>query len=90
MHHIVFAWPDIVRSGVLSYYSDLTLTQAFPPMAAQLSKKAAHALAKILATASCRSSKTGYHVPRIYERKLPGRIVLISGKYQVMLGQSGN
>ena len=37
----------------LSYYSDLTLSQAFQLMAAQLSKKAALPLAKILATASC-------------------------------------
>ena len=33
--------------------------QAFQPMAAQLSKKAALPLAKILATASCRCSKRG-------------------------------
>ena len=37
----------------LSYYSDLTLSQAFQLMAAQLSKKAALPMAKILATASC-------------------------------------
>ena len=43
----------------LSYYSDLALSQAFHPMAAQLSKKAAHPLAKILATTSCCCSKTG-------------------------------
>ena len=43
----------------LSYFSDLTLSQEFQPMAAQLSMKAALPLAKILATASCRSSKTG-------------------------------
>ena len=41
-----------------SYYSDLALSQAFQPMAAQLSKKAALPLAKILGSASCRSSKT--------------------------------
>ena len=46
-------------SWALSYYSDLTLSQEFQPMAAQLSMKAALPLAKILATASCRSSKTG-------------------------------
>ena len=46
-------------SRVLSYYSDLTLSQEFQPMAAQLSMKAALPLAKTLATASCRSSKTG-------------------------------
>ena len=44
---------------VLFYYSDLTLSESFQPMAAQLSNKAALPLAKILATASCRSSKTG-------------------------------
>ena len=42
----------------LSFYSDLTLSQGFQPMAAQLSMKAALPLAKILATESCRSSKT--------------------------------
>ena len=41
----------------LSYYSDLTQSQSFQPMAAQLSKKAALQLAKIPATVSCRSSK---------------------------------
>ena len=41
----------------LSYYSDLTLSQSFQPMGAQLSKKAALPLAKIIATASCRSGK---------------------------------
>ena len=46
-------------SRALSYFSDLTLSQEFQPMAAQLSMKAALPLAKILATASCRSSKTG-------------------------------
>ena len=43
----------------LSYYSDLTLSQSFQPMAAQLSKKAALPLGKMIATASCRISKTG-------------------------------
>ena len=43
----------------LSYYSDLTLSQEFQPMAAQLSMKAALPLDKILATASCCRSKTG-------------------------------
>ena len=43
----------------LSYYSDRTLSQGFQLMAAQLSMKAALPLAKILVTASCRSSKTG-------------------------------
>ena len=43
----------------LSYYSDLMLSQAFQPMVAQLSKKAALPLAKIVATASCWCSNTG-------------------------------
>ena len=46
----------------LSYNNDLTLSQSFQPMVAQLSKKAALPLAKIIATTSCRNSKTG---PRI-------------------------
>ena len=41
----------------LSHYSDLTQSQSFQPMATHLSK-AALPLAKILATTSCRSSKT--------------------------------
>ena len=41
-----------------SYYKDQMLSQSFQPMAAQLSKKAALPLTKILVTASCRSSKT--------------------------------
>ena len=50
-----------IESGprALSYYSDMTLSQEFQPMAAQLSMKAALPLAKILATASDRCSKTG-------------------------------
>ena len=44
---------------VLSYYSDMTLSQSVQPMGAQLSKKAVLPLAKILTTASCRNSKTG-------------------------------
>ena len=47
------------KTRALSYYSDLTLSQEFQPMAAQLSLKAALPLAKIRATTSCRSSKTG-------------------------------
>ena len=47
------------QARALSYYSDLALSQAFQPMATQLSKKAALPLAKILATASCRSNTTG-------------------------------
>ena len=43
---------------VLSCYSDLMLSQAFPPMAAQLSQKAVLPLAKIPATVSCYRSKT--------------------------------
>ena len=53
---------QLLDPGALSYYSYLTLSQAFQPMAVQLSKKAVHPFAKILATASCCSSKTG---PRI-------------------------
>ena len=48
-----------LMSWALSYYSDRTLWQEFQPMAAKLSMKAALPLAKILTTASCRSSKTG-------------------------------
>ena len=43
----------LLQGRVLFYYSDLTMSQSFQPMAAQLSKKAALPLAKILATASC-------------------------------------
>ena len=43
----------------LSYHSDLTLSQELQPMAAQFWKKAGPPLVKILATSSCRSSKTG-------------------------------
>ena len=50
------------KPRALSYYSELTLSQSFQPMAARLSKKAALPLAKILATASCHNSKTG---PRV-------------------------
>ena len=49
----------VLAPALLSYYSDLMLSQAFQPMAVQISKKVALPLAKILATASCRSSKTG-------------------------------
>ena len=38
---------------------NLTLSHALQPMAVQLSKKSVLPLAKILATASCRSRKTG-------------------------------
>ena len=48
----------------LSYYCDLTPSQEFQPMAAQLSIKATLPLAGILATASCCSSKTGPGVLR--------------------------
>ena len=54
--------PTMAQARALSYYSDLTLSQEFQPMAAQVSTKAVLPLAKILATASCRSSNTG---PRI-------------------------
>ena len=53
--HFVQAW----HWALSKYYSDLMLSQAFQSMAVQLSKKAALPLAKIIATASCRSSKTG-------------------------------
>ena len=49
----------LMMPWLLSYYSDLTLLQEFQPMVTQLSKKAAHPLAKILVTTSCRSSKKG-------------------------------
>ena len=59
--------PSYLRNGIsytgkttsLYWIRVLTLLRAFQPMAAQLSKKAVLPLAKILATASCRSSKTG-------------------------------
>ena len=57
-------WPGASPAWALSHYSDLTLSQSFQPMAAQLSKKAALPLAKILATAPCRRSKTGPWFPR--------------------------
>ena len=47
----------------LSYYCDMTLSQEFQPMGAQLSSKAALPLAGILATASDRCSKTGPWTP---------------------------
>ena len=50
---------DLLRFRALSYYSDVTLSQAFKPMATQLSKKTALPLAKILAKASCHNSTTG-------------------------------
>ena len=40
-------WMDASRA--LAYYSDLTLSQAFQPIATKLSKKAALPLAKIIA-----------------------------------------
>ena len=43
----------------LSYHCDMTLSQEFQPMGAQLSLKAVLPLAGFLATASDRSSKTG-------------------------------
>ena len=55
----VIKWKHFPRYWALSYYTDLTLSQTFQPMTAQLSQKAALPLAKILATASGRSSKTG-------------------------------
>ena len=47
------------KPRALSCYGDLTLLQEFQPTTEQLLKKAASRLAKILATASCRSSDTG-------------------------------
>ena len=64
----------------LSYYSDLTLSQELQPMAAQLSKKAALPLAKILATASCRSSKTG---PRVATTKVKIPVPSLSTKVHI-------
>ena len=60
-HHCACRWPSIfslvapLHVRTLYYCSDLTLSQEFQPMAAQLSMKAALPLAKILVT-SCRSS----------------------------------
>ena len=59
-------WLYIMLFRALSYYSDMTLSQKFQPMAAQLSIKAALPLATILATASCRSSKTGPRLDNVY------------------------
>ena len=53
----------------LSYYSDLTLSQEFQPMAAQLSKKAALPLAKILAT--CRNNVSNTWTLRDWSRAWP-------------------
>ena len=60
-HYVIFGAHDkeYIIGWALSYYSDLTLSQKFQPVAAQLSMKAAPPLTKILATASCRNSKTG-------------------------------
>ena len=44
---------------VLSYYCDMTLSQEFYPMEAQLSLKAALPMTERLATAEDRCSKTG-------------------------------
>ena len=52
---IIFSGQNVLHTfyaRVLSDYSDLTLSQEFQPMTAQLSMKAALPLAKILATAS--------------------------------------
>ena len=57
--HTICYPPLVLRPWALSYNSVPTLSQAFQPMAAQLSKKAALPLAKILATAACHSSETG-------------------------------
>ena len=49
-------WIGKSQPQALSYNSELTLSQSFQPMAAQLSKKAALPLAKILVTGSCQNS----------------------------------
>ena len=69
------------RLGALSYYSDLTLSQEFQPMAAQLSMKAALLLAKVLATSSCRSSKTGPW--SLNKRKRATRAFTLNDCYQL-------
>ena len=51
-------WLTKPSPWALSYYNDLTLSHSFELIVPQLSKKAALPLAKILATASCCSSKT--------------------------------
>ena len=56
---IVLLLIETLKLPSSSHDSDLTLSQAFLPMAAQLSKKAVPPLVKVFAIASCRSSKTG-------------------------------
>ena len=65
-----------VESTALYYYSDLTLSQEFQPMAAQLSMEAALPLARILVTASCCNSNTE---PRVRPR-VPCKLVMQTGK----------
>ena len=64
--------PINLHTWELSCYNDvsLSLSLSFQPMAAQLSKKAALPLAKILAKTSCRSSKTGPRIIYIYRCKI--------------------
>ena len=66
MYCWIFHW--VIGYWVLSYYSDLTLSQEFQPMVPQLSKKAAIPFAKSLATASCCSSKTGPWATGLHSR----------------------
>ena len=58
----IFLDINLLWTRALSYNSNLTLSQAFQPITAQLSKKAALPLTKILATASCIGRKTGLSV----------------------------
>ena len=59
-----FGWGNpLIQHKALYYCSDLTLSQEFQPMSAQLSMKTALPLARNFATASCRSSKTGIYLP---------------------------
>ena len=58
-------WLNLEMYEALSYFSDLTLSQAFQPITA-LSKKAPLPLADILATASYRSSKPGPSTPWLH------------------------
>ena len=65
---LIYWWLYSLWLRALSYNSDATLSQTFQPMTAQLSMKAELPLAKILATASCRSSKTGPSDPIWWHR----------------------
>ena len=67
----------------LSYYSDLTLSQSFQPMVAQLSKKAALPLAKILATVMSQLWDTalGHNVWTLYGNSLYDDIAPICAQW---------